>query len=883
MKESADRLASIELGFPGAVESATLNESPQRWPRTFDRAGSFRMWAPPSPYPTAWGKADGKGGFHALAAHSMDVAAVFAALCRLPLIAARLAEAAGGALTETDLLRLAALVYLHDAGKLPPGFQAKGRPELKCPANVRHAEEGWRVFAAADDLGHPLAPILHRVEAWGEAVNPLMAAILAHHGKPVPCNQTVLPIKMVDGYDMTAAMLDFRLMWEAAFPERPGAAALPGSHRFVHLFAGLVALADWIGSDREFFEFVPLPGVAYPERAHRQARAALVAIGFDAGGAKMAADFAAVAGAGRQPNPGQRLVGATDLMLRLLLLEAETGSGKTEAALWRFALLYAAGLVSGLYFAVPTRAAARQLHRRVNDAMKRLFGLEAPEAVLAIPGLRVAGEATGRPLPDFRTRWDDDEGPRPARWAAEHTTRFLTAQVAVGTVDQAMLAALQVKHASLRGAALSRSLLVIDEIHASDSYMTVIIEELLKGHLAVGGHAMLMSATLGSTARSRFMRQPQPDLTRAVAAPYPAVWTLGAPDPAHEAQGGTKAVRMETLPTMAAEAVAGKAIAAARAGARVLVIRNAVTEAMAAWEAVVAAGGEALLMAVAGGPALHHSRFAPEDRALLDAAAEAALSTRADRPAGGMIVIGSQTLEQSLDVDADLLITDLCPVDVLLQRIGRLHRHKLPRPEGFEEPRCHVLLPEVGLDALAEPRFFNGLGMFKDGGGVYTDLACIALTEALVREEPIWRIPEMNRRLVESATHPEAREAEIARRGKVWQAYEMKLRGIEAATGAHAALKLLRRDQPFPDLFRCDQEDVLTRLGAEGLVIELAPGAVGPFGAEVRRLALPAHWRGLTPPDGPAPVEPLADGFRLRLGERVLVYGRLGLRKEPVG
>lgn len=341
---------------------------------------------------------------------------------------------------------------------------------------------------------------------------------------------------------------------------------------------------------------------------------------------------------------------------------------------------------------------------------------------------------------------------------------------------------------------------------------------------------------------------------------------------------------MEALPTMAAQTVAEAAIAAARAGARVLVIRNTVKAAAEVLEAVTALGGMDLLMAVAGVPALHHSRFAAEDRALLDAAAEEALAARPDRPTGGVIVIGTQTLEQSLDIDADFLITDLCPMDVLLQRIGRLHRHALVRPEGFAEPGCLVLLPEIGLDALADPRFFNGLGAWRDQAGVwcgvYMDVACLALTTAQVMDEPVWRIPAMNRRLVESATHPEARAAEIARRGPAWLDYETNTGGREAAIRTHAKLRLLRRDQPFPDLFRCDEEAVMTRLGAEGLIVDLAPGASGPFGIEVRRLALPAHWKGLTLPDGPAPVEPLPGGFRLRLGDAALHYGRLGLWRE---
>ena len=110
---------------------------------------------------------------------------------------------------------------------------------------------------------------------------------------------------------------------------------------------------------------------------------------------------------------------SVDSCARLVILEAETGSGKTEAALWRFTRLLAAGVVSGLYFAVPTRAAARQLHGRVDKALRRVFGAAAPEAVLAIPGMLRAGEYTGQRLPHWRVRWDDDAATAPQRWAAE--------------------------------------------------------------------------------------------------------------------------------------------------------------------------------------------------------------------------------------------------------------------------------------------------------------------------------------------------------------------------------------------------------------------------------------------------------------------------------
>ena len=369
------------------------------------------------------------------------------------------------------------------------------------------------------------------------------------------------------------------------FPEafESGGEHLPGTPRFCHEVAGLAALADWIGSDTRFFEFEAPFASDYDTQAHDAAVRALTAIGFDS--RALAAtpppsfpkltDFP-------EPNPAQAAVGSVDSDARLVILEAETGSGKTEAALWRFTQLFAAGVVSGLYFAVPTRAAAGQLHGRVQNALRRTFGEAAPEAVLAIPGMLRAGDFSGQRLPHWRVKWDDDAATAPQRWAAEHATRFLAATVAVGTVDQAMLAGLQVKHAHLRGSALSRSLLVIDEVHASDAYMTEILKNLLDGHLASGGYAMLVSATLGAAARARWTDESLPDHKTASTTPYPAVWVKGEHVPRAPAEAGrAKTVCTEIVPTMEPAEAANRAVSAAEQGARVLVIRNTVTMAVA--------------------------------------------------------------------------------------------------------------------------------------------------------------------------------------------------------------------------------------------------------------------------------------------------------------
>ena len=838
-----------------------------------------------------WGKKSLDGQYHALNAHSMDVAAVFERLLSQHVLHARLKEAAGRAISPTDVARLAALVFLHDIGKLHHGFQAKARADL-APwpgGSVSHSSAGAGfVLQAYQNIGHPFADIVNAMNRWGAVTDTLIMAIFAHHGRPVAPSMTHKnDWRVFDGYDWHNGATGMAEMIQSAFPAAfTSAQNLPEAPAFIHLVAGLTALADWIGSDVRFFPFNANPDETYPATAREAAAAALEAIGLDVSDLLPKTDFTAASGFAT-PNVAQLSIGQTNTDSKLVILEAETGSGKTEAALWRFAQLFATGQISGLYFAVPTRAAARQLHGRVNAALKRLFGPTAPEAVLAIPGMRVAGEARGQMLPGFETRWDDATGPVPARWAAEHATRFLAATVAVGTVDQAMLAGLQVKHAHLRGAAMARSLLVLDEVHASDTYMTEVVLALLQGHLAIGGHAMLMSATLGSRARARYLGMDQPDFAAAVAAPYPMVWAVPLPPvPVAEPAVWSKSVSMDLRQTMDATPLALEAIEAAANGARVLVIRNTVSAAIATFQAVVDAGKADLLMQLNGGPALHHSRFAAEDRQLLDRAVEVVLSTSKVRPQKGCIVIGSQTLEQSLDIDADFLITDLCPVDVLLQRIGRLHRHILPRPAGFDVPRTVVLCLEGGLDRLAKPAFENGLGGWNTPtgfNGIYTDLAAVELTRRQILLHPVWHIPAMNRALVEAATHPDPQAALIAEKGGAWETYDRTLAGKMAAERVMGQMGVLQRHKPFPERFKSDDEKVMTRLGAQGPVLELPPGTIGPFGQIVCSITLPAHWVFGPVADVALVPEPNADGFEFVVGESRFQYSRHGIDRLSRG
>ena len=372
----------------------------------------------------AWGKFDpSTGDSHLLIHHCLDVASVFGRIIQGTVVRSRLEIAAERILGDRDFQRLAVLAFLHDIGKLYPGFQAKGWDrEFQTVPKTGHLQAGWAFLTLAHRWPeqHPFHATTGRILEWGEAVVPLLGAMFAHHGKPVdPASDPTLgewpSLPHYDWKDEARQIGEALPQWFAEAFES-GGDLLPDAPRFCHEVAGLASLADWIGSDRRFFPFEASFDPRYAARAQRAAERALREIRFDldALACLPAPGFERLTGFA-EPNPSQRTVGEVDPSSRLLVLEAETGSGKTEAAVWHFVRLLASGAVSGLYFAVPTRAAAKQLHRRVDDMLRRAFGHDSPETVLAIPGLIQAGSFRGQRLPGWEVLWDDEPVAAPGR------------------------------------------------------------------------------------------------------------------------------------------------------------------------------------------------------------------------------------------------------------------------------------------------------------------------------------------------------------------------------------------------------------------------------------------------------------------------------------
>ena len=877
-----------------------------------------------------WAKSDRQdhSRVHLLEHHLADVGACFEELLLQSTIRKRLARTAGlDDLDQASTERLCVFAALHDIGKANVGFQAQiwrneDTPGGRRPRRAGHTSDivpvllGYDTEASKwflDAIGWH-----EHIENWdsdgGNTASAMFVAAMSHHGEPLNLLDARQPNpeawRKFGELSPRACVERIGALVRSWFPKAfvANAPPLPSAPAFQHMFLGLCTLADWIGSNEELFPFVDAPDDDYIDAARHRARGAIKLIGLNIAAQRDALTtvpgFSRLFDIPNPPNAIQRAAQDVPLDQPVVIMESETGSGKTEAALWRFARMYEAGLVDGLYFALPTRAAATQIHERVNRFAANLFSDHKPEPVLAVPGYIRAGDFSGqRHLSEYRVWWETrTQGHAPQKfWAAESAKRFLAAQIAVGTVDQAMMAALQVRHSHMRAGCLARNLLIVDEVHASDPYMSVILKELLNVHIGAGGYALLMSATLGSAARSQWLFRPirdsmlqQTSIADAIKTPYPSIAVRAGASlniiPSGENEQ-RKDVHIEARPLMHEfESVADTALKGAREGAKVLVIRNTVAHAVDTQRAVeVAAGSEHadLLFACKGVTTLHTGRFATEDRKLLDKAVEAQLGK--NRGGGGRIVIGTQTLEQSLDIDAELLITDLCPVDVLLQRIGRLHRHQRgDRPHTHATPTCIVLTPPGDdLSPLLSPA--SGASRNGLGGFVYPDLRVLELTLRLVTDassghQP-WRIPDMNRELVESATHPAVLEALVEDLGSDWQALANDIAGAEIGDNLTARNAVVRRDKSFLDrevVFPSDVEErIRTRLGDEGVEVRFSPTPPSPFCAEtsISSLNLPGHMcQGLTPDETVASATTV-DGFTFSIGDRRFVYDRLGLHR----
>lgn len=681
-----------------------------------------------------WGKAHPKietgPRFHPLAYHCLDVAAAGEALLAVcPQLLSPLSRATGLP-AETVHGWLLFLLALHDVGKFADCFQSK------VPEHWRHcSSDPWQRVKLNADPGHGRFG-LTLWRAWSDpgddAMTPLfgaggfratdaftvwMQAVAGHHGRPVDRIEGDIGdrICLEALADARAYALACASLFSPAVPEgvpKLRSAAFRGTSWLV---AGLAMVSDWIGSNQFWFPYQKpeLDLRSYFDQARVRARTALTEAGLSA--ARVSASYALA-----NALPGIQNPEATPLQTwaaeeaaiagqSLVIIEDLTGAGKTEAGLLAAHRLMRAGAAEGIYWALPTMATADALYTRLAASYGALFE-DARAASLALAhGAREFNEIFQKSIrleasvpPDTSTYGDagDDADVTAsaacARWIADDRRKTFLADVGVGTIDQALLGVLPSKHQAMRLAGLARRVLVIDEAHSFDAYMTALTEGLLRFHAALGGSAVIMSATLTKAARGKFAKAfaegagwPEP---RPESMAFPLATVLNAErlaeHPIASSRGTRRDLKVERLND---EAAAIEVLAQAHArGQGAVWIRNTVQDAMDAYAAV----RERLPDADVD---LFHARFALADRLAIERDVLAHFGKETTGDQRRRIVIATQVVEQSLDCDWDVMISDLAPVDLLIQRAGRLHRHdhRGARPA----PILYVVGPDPSPDA----------------------------------------------------------------------------------------------------------------------------------------------------------------------------------------
>ena len=629
-------------------------------------------------------------------------------------------------LEEEELVCLARFLgWGHDLGKAILTFQsmimqclpeAKQRLErltpLSCPVQNRkqspHARAGEAILL------------------WEGCPGGLASIVGAHHGRPQ--NGGAVD-EQLDGWESNYYPKEQKCIWEGFWNELLQAALQDSGYSGVDalpvlnqpeeiLLTGLLIMADWIASNTDYFPLIPVeePGseAVYPERADRAWRewdkqetaspwAAQTTIAEPEefakrfGFAPNAVQQAAMEAANTMDAPG------------ILILEAQMGVGKTEAALAAAEILAARFGAGGIFFGLPTQATANGLFPRLLQWAENQPD-DLPRSIRLAHGMAELNEEyirlQQRPV-RVQDDWDDPEAEeqrvRVHQWF-RGSKQALLANFVIGTVDQLLMAALCQKHVMLRHLGLAGKVVIVDECHAYDAYMNRYLDRALEWLGWYRVPVILLSATLPARRRAELVEAYQQNQQKRTSAPdapwktscgYPLLtWTDGEEVRQTTIPLDTPSRTVQTVP-LTEDGLPGFLREKMQAGGCAGVIVNTVKKAQAVARMLREALPEKEVQ-------VFHAQFLMPDRAareqeLMERIGKHSTPVRRD----GLIVVGTQVLEQSLDIDFDVMVTELCPMDLLLQRIGRLHRHTWRcRPQPMQAAVCAVL--DTGEDAFDE-------------------------------------------------------------------------------------------------------------------------------------------------------------------------------------
>ncbi len=755
-----------------------------------------------------WGKAkasDETGpSYHLLPYHCLDVAAV--GRCLLNADKPLIHQLAKQLNVESVWLQtwLVFCLAIHDLGKFARAFQGlktelsdnlvKANPRMRY--EERHDSLGFCIW---DELQNQIAEDLSQKTSQSISCKnwqPWLEIVTGHHGMPpkksLPINNffqsedKVAALTFIqDVADLLLDHFDFQPLQDKALKNQLKAVSWQ--------IAGVAVLADWLGSNQEYFTYCSheqnlqdywqtnaLPSAqkaiqTLPEPAKVQAFQGMDRL------------FSFI----KNPTPLQHYAVSETLpdQPQLFILEDVTGAGKTEAALVLAHRLMSQGLADGLYIALPTMATTNAIYQRLSKVYRQFYQADSQPSLVLAHGARQLSEAFQQSVAmtthnqadaDYQTDKNELENELSATaycnaWLADSRKKALLADVGVGTLDQALLTVLPARHQSLRLLGLGRKVLVVDEVHAYDSYMQKLLDALLEAHARQGGSVILLSATLPQTMRKnlvdafhRGLNQESPVLSSNPGYPLvthtPACATDKIEQEIDTREEVKRTVHVQRLDSE--QSVIDLIQTHIVNQSCVCWVRNTVKFARQAYQALREAGVSAEKIT------LFHSRFAMIDRQAIESEVLSKFgkhSTAQQRQ--GQVVISTQVVEQSLDLDFDVMVTDLAPIDLIIQRAGRLRRHIRDTqgnpitPENAQDQRgtpiLYLYTPEPSEDA-------DGKWLKPDHAGtqaVYPHIGQLWLTAKTLTlpDKCQWSMPEDARNLIESvysewATYPEALE-----------------------------------------------------------------------------------------------------------------------------
>jgi CRISPR-associated endonuclease/helicase Cas3 len=680
----------------------------------------LKLWAK-----TGSSQGQGRANFHPLIYHVLDVAAVAEALLAQSHMLDHMAQALGA--PRAALARMLIFcVALHDIGKCSIYFQMQA-PEIWPGANFgpfpkealarrAHGEitdlylrAKWDDEADAEEPALLTALFRQVCGAMGQAEGRIISAIAGHHGAPTgPQAPMTGQAYVLNKPFALAAKAVVAELAEILGGDKPALSSPPdksAAATLSWLLSALTPVSDWIGSNQEWF--APAPPVhqprAYWEKVARpRAQEACAASGINL------APFCAPSQQRTLGHLGS--VALTPLQAysfacplgsggaALFLVEDATGAGKTEAAMALTHRLMAAGRAQGFYFALPTMATANAMYERLRGAYQAMFADGARPSLSLAHGKAKRNQDFLASLQDIRSSNGAREpaaGAYCSGWIADSRRKALLAQGGAGTIDQALMAVLPLRYQSLRVFGLTGKVLILDEIHAFDPFMLRLIEALIELHAMLGGSVILMSATLPISTRQRLVEAFNRGAGGATSArvgvnAYPLLTSVTDGKLAETAlplaSTSARRVRVERIGSVdEAEALA---LRMARQGAAVALIRSTVDAAIESFERIGSRHDATELF---------HARFLLDDRLAIERRVLARFGKGKGEGAGearrGRILVATQVIEQSLDLDFDVLITDLAPIDLIIQRAGRLWRHaREGRPVA--SPVLYVTSPE---------------------------------------------------------------------------------------------------------------------------------------------------------------------------------------------